>query len=104
MEPQHTPEPWTLGTCYGNHGVRIDGDNGNRPVCGVTHVERDIQDKSGRKVGTEQIARGWADARLITAAPALLRVAFMVVDGEYNDCDLRKAAESAIAKAMGHEG
>ena len=101
MDTKHTPGPWALGAGYGMHGVRVDGDGGNLSVCGVPHVERDTHDKDGRKTGTEPLDRGWADARLISAAPELLQVALMIADGEYNDCDVLRAAESAIAKATG---
>lgn len=66
-----TPGPWATGKGYGLHGVEIVGDGGNYFVCGIAHVERDVRGRDGRKTGTEPLARGWADARLIAAAPDL---------------------------------
>jgi hypothetical protein len=68
----HTPGPWALGKGYGLHGVEVVGDNGNRMICGVIGVDRDVRDRDGRVSGSEQTAEGWANARLIAAAPELL--------------------------------
>ncbi|ALN79475.1 hypothetical protein [Lysobacter antibioticus] len=69
--PAFTPGPWSTGKGYGLHGVEIVGDGGNYFVCGIAHVERDVCDPDGRKTGTRPLARGWANARLIAAAPDL---------------------------------
>lgn len=68
----HTPGPWATGKGYGLHGVEIVGDEGRRAVCGVIGVDRDLYDKAGRKIASEPTPDGWANARLIAAAPDLL--------------------------------
>lgn len=89
MSAQHTPGPWALGCGYGMHGVEVVGNAGNRKVCGVIGVDRDVHDKDGRKVASVADPEGAANARLIAAAPDLL-AAFddleHLFDGQ-EDCD-----------------
>jgi len=54
------------------HGVEVIGDDGHRKVCGVLGVDQDRYDKDGRKIATIPNDEGWANARLIAAAPELL--------------------------------
>lgn len=105
---KHTPGPWFTGGNYGEHGVEIVGDDGNRRVCGIAHVERDLRDPDGRKTGTAPIERGLADARLIAAAPDLLEALVgLFADGSgisyANWTPEQHAAHAAIAKARGEQ-
>lgn len=69
MSAQHTPGPWSLGCGYGMHGVEVVGNAGNRKVCGVIGVDRDVHDKDGRKVACVADPEGAANARLIVGTP-----------------------------------
>lgn len=112
----HTPGPWETGKCYGMHGVEVVGDNGNRIVCGVIGVEKDTHDPDGRKTGTAPTADGWANARLIAAAPELLKAlqaAMAFIESHVADPDITQemcvryaeleaaSPRDAIAKATG---
>jgi hypothetical protein len=97
----HTPGPWEVGAAYGMHGVEVVGDNGNRKVCGVIGVDRDQYDREGRKVANVPNPEGWANARLIAAAPDLLELAECVVSENPDYGYMHGLAVAAIAKATG---
>lgn len=100
----HTPGPWALGKGYGLHGVEVVGDNGNRMICGVIGVDRDVRDRDGRVSGSEQTAEGWANARLIAAAPdmlQMLRIVERYFDTEEPHPILQADINEVIALATG---
>ena len=92
---EHTPAPWH----YGDHDdgcFRIYGPQGNRDTCGpvaeAMHRHTD---------GTRQ-----ANARLIAAAPELLKVLTGLQKnfGEYWPQDYQDLVAAVIAKATGEKG
>jgi hypothetical protein len=87
----HTPGPWR----YSGFGLFVKQDCGDR-----------IGPIIARCAGHDEDAESQANARLIAAAPELLRVAELLVDwldeepGAHKLCD---TARAAIAKAAGEE-
>lgn len=72
----HTPGPWICEASYGNHGLRIDAEHG----VALGHVRAFIP--SGKiRHGSEVQMRweeGFANARLIAAAPEYHDAAFWI--------------------------
>lgn len=69
-KPAHTPGPWTCEAAYGNNGLRIDSEASGS----LGHVRAFIPSGEIRH-GSEVLTRweeGFANARLIAAAPELL--------------------------------
>lgn len=67
-----TPGPWEIGCGFGLYGVRIDASD--RAICGVSGVTRQSYNRDGSPAGEVDMPEGWANARLIAAAPDLYSV------------------------------
>lgn len=83
--PKFTPGPWQTTTPFGNHGVCVDGNEGNTAVCGVIGVTRTQRNLGGTGAHDVNVPEAWANARLITAAPELFdaaKVALRYVEKE----------------------
>lgn len=98
--PKHTPGPWAVGGMHGHQYVRITADNHAKIVGTVRDCEMDGLDSHGmhRWVQTEE---GRANARLIAAAPELLKYLQWAVDNPDDSAYWIAQARAAIAKATG---
>lgn len=104
--PEHTPGPWVCEASYGNHGLRIDSEASGT----LGHVRAFIPSGEIRH-GSEVLMRweeGFANARLIAAAPEMLAVlqAYDAWADKTPPADkelraLREQMRAAIAKATG---
>lgn len=101
---KHTPGPWVCQAAYGNHGLRIDSEAGGT----LGHVRAFIPSGEIRH-GAEVLTRweeGFANARLIEAAPKLLASLKLILT-RWDGCDADdtppavEAAREVVAKAEG---
>lgn len=106
----HTPGPWICEAGYGNHGLRIDAEHG----VALGHVRAFIPSGEIRSGAEVQMRweEGFANARLISAAPELLEAleGMLALAEQMNDAsdeggqllDARvDAAIAVIAKVRG---
>jgi len=82
---KHTPGPWSYDGTPTPHRIIANSEN----IAQCFHVSGDANDDQLR-----------ANARLIAAAPELLKLLDRAVNGPWKDHDL-KAARAAINKAKG---
>src|SRR5262245_40476257 len=89
-DTQHTPAPWEVK--YGRNGFRKQGES-NITSIGPLFADHDHWDGLCLPISDE-------DARLIAAAPELLKVLEVLSEREISDDD-RRMIDSAIRKAKG---
>ncbi len=96
MKTKHTPGPWKIAQQY--------KDEANYPI-GSYRIGTDKRD--GHDVAVVQCVYKEANARLIAAAPDLLRaleeIALYPTYGEQRHAEIIEIANHAIAKAEGSE-
>lgn len=99
MTSKHTPGPWDFGNTHHDDQKLILSKGGKGKYICTVQIHQ-----TPRAFGTHEEPEREANARLITAAPELLRVAELLVSwldeepGAHKLCD---EARAAIAKATG---
>lgn len=97
-ETKFTPGPWEIGCGFGLYGVRIDASD--RAICGVSGVTRQVYNRDGSPAGEVDMPEGWANARLIAAAPELYEALVCLLARAENElADPEDVHEVVFAKA-----